>query len=230
MSGCRRGRSLNCWLGEKSFESLVKQVWNQSAKVGWGVYVFKEKLKELESHIKVWNKDCFGKTDSSLAEVVNELGESHGLDEHQVKLRKDLTASFWELERKNESILLQKSRLRWVREGYVNSKYFHISIRSRRSKNSIRGLNIGGSWSEEPSLVKNNIKEFFESKFCEQSWLRPTLDGVEFPKLNVFERASLVEPFLEEEIREAVWEYEGNKSSGLDGFNFNFFQKNLAHS
>jgi hypothetical protein len=82
--------------------------------------------------------------------VLDSIGETQGLDELQVKLRKDLTSTFWDLERKKESILLQNSRLRWVREGDENSKFFHISIRSRSSRNSIRGLNLDGRWCEDP--------------------------------------------------------------------------------
>lgn len=78
-----------------------------------------------------------------------------------------------------------------MREGDVNSKFFHISIRSRRSRNSIKGLSIGAVWCENPVEVKRFVKEFFEEKFREQCCVRPTLDGVEFPKLNTLDRASL---------------------------------------
>ena len=35
----------------------------------------------------------------------------------------------------------------------------------------------------------------------------------------------MIEAFTEEEVKEAVWQCEGTKSPGPDGFNFNFIKK-----
>ena len=51
------------------------------------------------------------------------------------------------------------------------------------------------------------------------------LDAVEFKRLNQEENLSLLATFTEEEIKEAVWQCEGSKSPGPDGFNFNFIKK-----
>lgn len=47
--------------------------------------------------------------------------------------------------------------------------------------------------------------------FVEVSWERPTLEGISFEVLLELDRASL------EEMKEAVWESDGDKCSGLNG-------------
>ena len=52
------------------------------------------------------------------------------------------------------------------------------------------------------------------------------MDGVQFRSIREKDKALLDKKFDLEEIREAVWECEGNKSPGPDGFNFTFIKKN----
>jgi len=52
------------------------------------------------------------------------------------------------------------------------------------------------------------------------------LDAVELKSLSAEVSLSLITVFTEKEIRDAVWQCEGTKSLGPDGFNFNFLKKN----
>lgn len=120
----------------------------------------------------------------------------------------------------NDSLLFQKSRDKWIKEGDSNTKYFHNMVNWRRRTNAIKGLRIQGNWVEDPMLVKNKVREFFEDRFKERSWPGLYLDGVPFPSISLEENASLTTSFELEEIRSAVWDCEGDKSHGPDGFNF----------
>jgi hypothetical protein len=95
-----------------------------------------------------WNRNNFGNVDTSIdisVEELNELdriGEESSLDMQQRERRMELSSNIWNLKPKKESILLQKSRINWLLEGDVNSRFFHISLKSRRSKTAISGLYI----------------------------------------------------------------------------------------
>lgn len=72
--------------------------------------------------------------------------------------------------------------------------------------------------------MKNLIKCHFENSYSEPKLLRPALEGAPFSRLNSSENDGLIAPFSLEEIKDAVWSCEGNKSLGPDGFNFSFFK------
>lgn len=54
--------------------------------------------------------------------------------------------------------------------------------------------------------------------------LRPTLSGLSFPQLSADDNSILTAPFTAEEIKSVIFNSDGNKSPGPDGFNFLFFK------
>ncbi|KAK7268910.1 hypothetical protein RIF29_21619 [Crotalaria pallida] len=153
---------------------------------GWGAYVIKKKLSELKKEIKKWNRDEFTWLDQKIALVSDELngldllGEMTDLDPQQVARRKELLGEFWKYTDLNNSLLAQKSRLKWLQKGDVNSSYFHASINYRRIRNQILGLNVDGCWVEDMEVLGDKIRSFFELSFCENLPKRPKLDVIGF--------------------------------------------------
>ncbi|GKB02123.1 hypothetical protein Tco_0830212 [Tanacetum coccineum] len=84
---------------------------------------------------------------------------------------------------------------------------------------------MGGSWVTNPSLIKDEVFDFFSSKFAEDSFSRTALVSNFFKKLFDAQSSSLESPFSLEEIKIAVWECGNDKSLGPDGFTFNFIKK-----
>jgi len=68
-------------------------------------------------------------------------------------------------------------------------------------------------------------KKLFEARFNATKDLGVRLDEIEFKTLTLMDNEGLVAGFTEKEIKDAVWQCEGSKSPGPDGFNFNFIQK-----
>ena len=92
-------------------------------------------------------------------------------------------------------------------------------------RNQLSGVKIGDDWVEDPIRVKEGGVSFFENRYKEALRDRPTLDGVQFRSLREDDKVLLDRKFDLEEIREAVWECEGNKNPGPDGFNFTFIKR-----
>lgn len=57
--------------------------------------------------------------------------------------------------------------------------------------------------------------------------MRPKLDGVSFKELGEEDNALLVPKLKEKEIKEAIWNSNGDKCPGSDGLNFNFINKHF---
>ena len=51
---------------------------------------------------------------------------------------------------------------------------------------------------------------------------------MEFKTLTLIDNEGLVAGFTEKEVKDAVWQCEGSKSPGPDGFNFNFIRKKVG--
>jgi tRNA splicing ligase len=83
-------------------------------------------------------------------------------------------------------------------------------------------LEVEGSWTEDPCLIRQSTVCFFKNQFQSSQTARSLLDGVVFHVLTSEENASMTCPFSLEEIEGVIMDCDGNKSPGPDGFNFNF--------
>jgi len=224
-------RTIDAWFLERGFSEMVEDKWGSFGGHGNVIKVLKEKFKLLKADLKVWNKDVFGNLDYTKQSILQDIEfldceDSHGgLDESQRKLRSDLTRRLWENDAKIESLLRQKARINWFKYGDSCTRFFHSTLRWRRLRNEVKGVELGGVWCEEPCTVRQEAKKLFESRFKATKDFGVRLDGVEFNTLLPEVSSSMIEAFNEEEIKEAVWHCEGMKSPGPDGFNFNFIKK-----
>ena len=91
----------------------------------------------------------------------------------------------------------------------------------RRAFNAIPGIFIDGVWVQQHNTTAN----FFHTRFTEQDYSRPYLDGVPFNSISHGQREQMVVPFSDQEIKEVVWSCGGDKCPGPDGLNFNFIKK-----
>ncbi len=228
-------RSIDAWLSEKDFVGMVEERWKSYEVQGDVITGLKEKLKLLKADLKVWNKEVFGNLNSIKSSILQEIEiydcqDNRGhVDESERQARTDLARRLWETDRKIESLTRQKARTNWFKHGDSCSRFFHSSLRWRRLRNEVKGVEVGGLWCEEPSTVRKEAKILFETRFKATKDFGVRLDGVEFKTLTTEESLRMIEAFSEEEVKEAVWQCEGSKSPGPDGFNFNFIKKNWKH-
>ncbi|XP_057453709.1 uncharacterized protein LOC130745451 [Lotus japonicus] len=176
-------RVLKCWFQDPRFKPFVESSWSSLQIQGWGAFVVKEKLKGLRPLLKGWNKEIFGDINRKYSEILDSLTgldqkmATSGLSSAEKDLRRAVQNELWQVARLRESILHQKSRCQWIKDGDSTSRFFHAYINRRRQINKIVGLDLNGNWEEEPSVVKHGIKSFFEQKFKCHYWNPPKLVG-----------------------------------------------------
>jgi len=65
-----------------------------------------------------------------------------------------------------------------MEERDLHTRYFHKMISWRRVKDSIRGIHIGSGWYEEPTRIKEEIRNKFMTRFSEHSKAKVLLNKI----------------------------------------------------
>ncbi|XP_076937140.1 uncharacterized protein LOC143604598 [Bidens hawaiensis] len=113
--------------------------------------------------------------------------------------------------------LQQKSRAKWAVEGDENSSFFHGVLNSNISGNRMHGLLLNGEWVTDPLLLKEDVFEFFAGKFADPVMHRPKLICPNLARIREGDMEGLTRPFSLEEIKNAVWDCEGDRAPTPDG-------------
>ena len=198
---------------------------------GWGGFVLKQKIKRLKQGLKTWNREKFGDTLKKVKKIEEELNKleedtiHRQLTIQEVTQRRDLQEALWVAAQAHESVLRQKARIRWIKQGDCNSRYFHLMMNANRRNNLLKGVMTGETWIADPIKVKEEVRSFFAQKFQEPDAHRIRLDGICFQSLSQHHNGMLVGRFLEEEVKQAVWDCGSDKSPGPDGVNFKFIKQ-----
>lgn len=210
---------------------MVEKSWNEDGIRDWGCYVFTEKLKRLKCCLKKWNADYFGIIDHNIAALRDEIhgldlrDDTTGLNEGERGRRREAAAQLLRQLHNRKCLLAQKAKLRWLKDGDGNSRLFHKSIIVRRRLNSIAGVEMDGTWAEEPRIVKDYFRDQFSQHFKREDTVKARLAAdFETPKLHQSDGDFLISDFTEEEVRTAIWDCGGSKSPGPNGFNSEFLR------
>ena len=121
---------------------------------------------------------------------------------------------------------MMKSKFTWAKEGDANSKLFHNLMNGRRATNTITKLErTSGELISGEEDITGEIISFFSRLYSSPYPPFRGIDGIDWSPIVVEDATNLVSPFEEEEIKKAVFDCDGNKSPGPNGFTLAFFQK-----
>ncbi|GKV16405.1 hypothetical protein SLEP1_g27052 [Rubroshorea leprosula] len=218
----------DAWFDHPGCKEFIREVWKSTIVRGWKGYKLKEKLKRTKKELKEWSRNSVPEVDSKIMEAgkgiatIDERGENCQLSTQDIDQRRNCFIELWKNLKIKESMWQQKSRKMWLKEGDVNTKYFHRCAKGRSRRNEILCIRINGVQHTGVVEIKNEVAKYFEELFTEEKWERPKLDGIDFKRISEADNDILTVAFSEKEVKEAVWECESSKSPGPDGFNFKF--------
>ncbi|KAL8511368.1 hypothetical protein ACS0TY_017963 [Phlomoides rotata] len=172
--GPKPSRFSNAWLLHPSFKDSLISMWQNLNIGGRGSFIVKEKFKSLKIGLREWSKNTFGNLDqrieSNKQELLNLdlLDDTFGLEMDEIDRRRDLMRDiFWDCSLR-QNILCQKAKIQWIKQGDVNTHYFHKCINARRKANDLSavGVNHRGleAWSGVIQKIKNRLRAWEDRK------------------------------------------------------------------
>ncbi|XP_056162531.1 uncharacterized protein LOC130136281 [Syzygium oleosum] len=158
----------NFWASHPLFLDLVTQVWHSHI-VGSPMFQVCCKLKALKAQLKLLNRSSFSEISTRTEQARSDLFlvqsalDLNPFNQSLLEREVELQRTFSDLRLQEESFYRQKSRIRWIKEGDMNTKFFHHHVNHRRLHNRILSVSTGdGEFITEPLAVKNHIVCHFQ--------------------------------------------------------------------
>ncbi|VFQ67857.1 unnamed protein product [Cuscuta campestris] len=199
---------------------------------GGGMRGLMDKLVNLRKVIQAWNKSTFGNILKNrtkmedilkLAEEAYNDNPTHDSNTRMQQARSDLNNclaieySYWK----------QKSNLKWVKEGDLNTKFFQAFVKNKRNFQRIQKIkNTDNNWLTEWDDIASEATSFSNTLFRhEEADLCPEiLDNIPLT-LNHNDNLFLCSLPTMEEVKTAIWDLCPDSSPGPDGFIGHFFRE-----
>ena len=222
-------RFLNIWMSRPEFLDVIRSSWAVPCS-GKPLQRLAAKLRSVKRAVQLWSREVFGnifdavKQAEEAVEVaenafINEPSQPHwlSLQEARAILKNSLV--------REEAFWKQKSRVKWLKDGDTNSKYFHSVVAERRAKSIIHRIkNDQGEWISDEGHISAEAEKYFKSLLSAEPIMGSLNVLKVVPKLISAEQNVELERFpSNDEIRSMVFSMDGDSAAGPDGFTGRFF-------
>ncbi|KAH9708700.1 reverse transcriptase domain-containing protein [Citrus sinensis] len=218
----KRFRFENVWLSEPDCMEVVTKSWELS-----GGCPIQFKLLFCESALIRWGGHLACDFVNRLASCKQKIGSLRGCrDQTSVAEFVESRKRYNELLHSHEVFWKQRSKSLWLKEGDMNTRYFHSTASKRKRQNMIGRLrNSAGQWCSNLAEVNSLIGEYFSKLFHSEGSTSADIISCVATKITATQNQELLEPFTATDVRDALFSMHPDKSPGPDGMNPAFFQK-----
>eukprot|EP00253_Pinus_taeda_P014645 PITA_14645 len=224
------------WLRDLDFIKKVEDWWGNCTSEGrCRMHTFQLKLKEMKGQIKRWNKEEFGNILEDKQKLEKEMVDIQqkiileGRTEDSINKEGVILGRLEERRKQEEILWRQKSRIKWLREGEINTKFFHQAMIKHRQGNRILSIkNKNGERVVEQNEIEQVLMEHHKEILAE-----PQVDRTRaiqeicsaIPSLvSEDQNKALMQAVTLEELEEVVKAMKKGTAPGPDGFTVDFYQ------
>ncbi|KAK3200447.1 hypothetical protein Dsin_023862 [Dipteronia sinensis] len=157
--------------------------------------------------------------------AINEKAEELGWTDVLRQERTVCLVKLWKNIRLDEQKWRQVSRVKWVKEGDRNSRFFHLVSNMRRKSNFIGEISISGRSCSGLAQVGEGIFKFFKDHFKNVGWTRPRIADVHLKKISEEESLFLEADFSITEVWPALRDCDDKKLGLFKGLSVDQFDR-----
>ncbi|RVX18032.1 putative ribonuclease H protein [Vitis vinifera] len=198
-----------------------------------GAFILAEKLNALKVILKSWNKDVIGKVGMNKRLALDKVAfwdtqeKMRILSMEKLEARKEAKGDFEKWALMEEISWRQKSKEVWLREGDRNTGFFHKMANSHRRKNCLSKIKVNGTWlTEEQEIKGEGVVGAFKNLLTDPGEWHPSMEGLDFNRIDGEDAARLEEAFSEEEVFSTLSDLNEDKAPGPNGFSLSFWSLN----
>lgn len=223
-------RFQNMWLSHPGFKDMVSNNWMQPVD-GGGMRALGYKLKRLKQSLRIWNREVFGNIFDRVKNLENSVAEAEcNFDENPSEANREILNKEQALLllalRQEECFWKQKARIKWLREGDANTKFFHETVKDRHRRQRISSIkNTEGTLLTNQKDIQSEAVKFFTNLFTAEdcSGLEVALQSIS-SRLSDSDIATITAIVSRQEVKEAVWALDPDSVAGPDGFSGSFYR------
>ncbi|GAU39014.1 hypothetical protein TSUD_378900 [Trifolium subterraneum] len=212
----------NSWLKEEDIGEVVDEGWRKGA----GLDIV-HRLTQCANQLQRWGRRKRKRFKEEIMMHEAEMARSRD--------QRDATeiARFQEAQKQHAKFLVQeeafwrqRAKMNWLKDGDLNTKFFHMSATTRAKVKKIEKLK-----NDENEVItgQQNLCEvarrYFQELFKPKGGAQEPVLSLITPRVSEEDNERLSAPISKEELRLALFQMHPDKSPGPDGFNPTFFQK-----
>ena len=214
------------WLDKDGLKEAIEE--------GWGPREVMDtrplhiKLGDVRRAISRWKRANPSNTQKKIELIKEQLERAQAdedvTNEELLNLKWNLCTAFREV----ELYWRQKSRALWLKDGDMNTKFFHAITKQRRARNRITKLKKpGGGWAESEESIEKVATEYFQNLFTssQASDFEEALRYITV-KVSPAMNEMLTSTPTDGEIKKAIDHINPDKAPGPDGMTGLFYQQN----
>lgn len=219
--GRRRFKFENLWLKETHCKELVHSCWQTSR----GLHL-PARIELCGKEIWKWGKGFTRNFQNKIEtckyhmSVLRRIHDVEGVQKF-VQVQKE----YLRLLEQQNSYWRQRAKEFWLKDGDINSKFFHNAVkRMRRNNNIVRLKNSDGNWISEKDELDELVFQHFNQLFNSSRGNMSTILNCIPQTITQDHNLLLIRTVTREEVRKALFSMDPNKSPGLDGMSPGFYQ------
>ncbi|XP_071712605.1 uncharacterized protein [Rutidosis leptorrhynchoides] len=224
-------RFMNFTADKEAFQPIVEKGWS-TQHVGCAMFFLIMKLKGLKKDLKdlTWVNGDIIKRVKELKEKLKDMQAKIDVDAHDVSIRAQATQILNDYETAKHDaflILQQKTKIKWLSEGDKNTKYFHKVLKCRKQKAKVESIFNENDTRFYGDEVADQFVTHFQNFLGKTDSVKPIdeLGNIFSVTLEANEANAMIIEVSNAEIKNAIFDIDGDKAAGPDGYSFQFLKK-----